>query len=164
MFYPDSLSASTLVSTLLTIQDAIAKSCQIKIGIGAHYGNFYSISGGLYGAEADEIEEIAENHTCGGEILISQAICDRLPSNHNFTIEKCDDLNPTIGNIYRVLDGMRLSGLQPIDQRYPIPYSEDFYADLLEYETRLTDQDFAHVLVDKYIQNKVVVLIESKMK
>jgi class 3 adenylate cyclase len=162
MFYPDSLSASTLVSTLLTIQDAIANSCQIKIGIGAHYGNFYSISGGLYGAEADEIEEIAENHTCGGEILISQAICDRLPSNHNFTIEKRDDLDPTIGNIYRVLDGERLSGLQPNNQRYPIPYSEDFYADLLDYETRLTDQDFAHALADKYIQHKVVVLIESK--
>ena len=162
MFYRDSLSASTIISAMLTIQDAIAKSCQIKIGIGAHYGNFYAISGGLYGAEADAIEEIAENHTCSGEILISQTICDRLPSNHNFKIEKRDDLNPTIGNIYRVLDGKRLLGLQPIDQRYPIPYSEDFYADLLEYETRLTDQNFAHTLADKYIQHKVVVLIESK--
>jgi class 3 adenylate cyclase len=161
MFYPDSLSASTIVAAMLTIQDAIA-NCQIKIGIGAHYGNFYAISGGLYGAEADAIEEIAENHTCGGEILISQALCDRLPSNHNFILEKRDDLHPTIGNIYRVLDGARLSGLQPVDQRYPIPYSEDFYADLLAYETRLTDQDFAQGLVDKYIQNKVVVLIESK--
>ncbi|PZV13536.1 MAG: family 3 adenylate cyclase [Pseudanabaena sp.] len=162
MFYPDSIDAAKLVSTLLTIQDAIATSCQIKIGIGAHYGDFYSISGGLYGAEADAIEEIAENHTCGGEILISQAICDRLPVNHNFTLEKRDDLNSAIGNIYRVLDGERLLGLQPVDQRYPIPYSEDFYADLLEYETRLNDQDFAYTLVDKYIQNKVVVLIESK--
>jgi class 3 adenylate cyclase len=161
MFYPDALSASTIVSAMLTIQDAIA-NCQIKIGIGAHYGNFYAISGGLYGAEADAIEEIAENHTCGGEILISQALCDRLPSNHNFILEKRDDLHPTIGNIYRVLDGERLSGLQPVDQRYPIPYSEDFYADLLAYETRLTDQDFAQGLVDKYIQNKVVVLIESE--
>jgi class 3 adenylate cyclase len=162
MFYPDALSASTIVSAMLTIQDAIANSCQIKIGIGAHYGNFYAISGGLYGSEADAIEDIAENHTCGGEILISQALCDRFPSNHNFTIEKRDDLNPTIGNIYRVLDGERLSGLQPVDQRYPIPYSEDFYADLLAYETRLADQDFAQPLIDKYIQNKVVVLIESK--
>jgi class 3 adenylate cyclase len=162
MFYRDSISASTIISAMLTIQDAIANSCQIKIGIGAHYGNFYAISGGLYGAEADAIEEIAESHTCGGEILISQAICDRLPSNHNFTIEKRDDLNSTIGNIYRVLNGERLSGLLPIDQCYPIPYSEDFYADLLEYETRLTDQNFAHALIDKYIQNKIVVLIESK--
>jgi class 3 adenylate cyclase len=166
MFYPDELSASTLVSTLLTIQDAIAKSCQIKIGIGAHYGNFYSISGGLYGLEADVIEDIAENHTSGGEVLISQAICDRLPDHHNFTIKKRDDLDKKIGNIYRVLDGDRLSELQPKDQRYPIPYSENFYADLLEYETRLInktiDQDFAHALTDKYIQKKVVVLIESK--
>ena len=166
MFYPDDLSASTLISTLLTIQDAIAKSCQIKIGIGAHHGNFYSISGGLYGSEADTIEDIAENYTSGGEVLISQAICDRLPDHHNFILEKRDDLVTEIGNIYRVLDGDRLSGLQPKDQRYPIPYSEDFYADLLEYETRLInqtiDQDFVHDLTDKYIQKKVVVLIESK--
>ena len=162
MFYPDSIDASTLVSTLLTIQDAIAQSCQIKIGLGAHYGSFYSISGGLYGAEADAIEEIAENHTGGGEILISQAICDRLPANHNFVLQKRDDLDTEIGNIYRVLDGDRLSGLQPVNQRYPIPYSEDFYADLLEYENRLNDQDFAHYLTDKYIQYKVVVLIESR--
>ncbi|PZO42669.1 MAG: family 3 adenylate cyclase [Pseudanabaena frigida] len=162
MFYPDSIDATKLVSTLLTIQDAIAQSCQIKIGIGAHYGSFYSISGGLYGAEADDIEDIAENHTGGGEILISQAICDRLPANHNFILKKRDDLDTEIGNIYRVLDGDRLSGLQPLNQRYPIPYSEDFYTDLLEYEDRLTDQDFAHYLTDKYIQHKVVVLIESR--
>jgi len=166
MFYPDDLSASTLVSTLLTVQDAIAQSCQIKIGLGAHYGSFYSISGGLYGVEADVIEDIAENHTCGGEILISQAICDRLPNDHNFTIEKRNDLVTEIGNIYRVLNGDRLTGLQPNDQRYPIPYSEAFYDDLLEYETRLTnhtiDQRYTHDFLDKYIQNKVVVLIESK--
>ena len=165
MFYPDSISATTLVSAMLTIQDEIAQSCQIKIGIGAHYGIFYSISGGLYGLEADAIEEIAENHTEGGEILISQSICDRLPRNHNFTIQKRDDLTnltTEIGNIYRVLDGSRLSRIQPLNQRYPIPYSEAFYADLVEYETRLIDQNFAHLLIDKYIQKKVVVLIESK--
>ena len=165
MFYPDSINATTLVSAMLTIQDEIAQSCQIKIGIGAHYGIFYSISGGLYGLEADAIEEIAENHTEGGEILISQSICDRLPRNHNFTIQKRDDLTnltTEIGNIYRVLDGSRLSRIQPLNQRYPIPYSEAFYADLVEYETRLIDQNFAHLLIDKYIQKKVVVLIESK--
>ena len=162
MFYPDSISATTIVSAMLTIQDEIAKSCQIKIGIGAHYGIFYSISGGLYGLEADAIEKIAENYTEGGEILISQAIRDRLPRSHNFTIEKRDDLTTEIGNIYRVLDGSRLSKIQPLNQRYPIPYSEAFYADLVEYESRLIDQNFAHLLIDKYIQKKVVVLIESK--
>ncbi len=162
MFYPDSLDATTLVSMLLTVQDEIERSCQIKIGIGAHYGSFYQISGGLYGIEADEIEDIAENHTDGGEILISQAICDRLPANHNFLLEQRHDLQTEIGKIYRVLDGTRLTQVQPVDQRYPIPYSEDFYADLLEYETRLADHEFTHYLNDKYMQHKVVVLIESK--
>jgi class 3 adenylate cyclase len=166
MFYPDSIDAVTLLATLLTIQDEIAKNCQIKIGLGAHYGSFYSISGGLYGIEADAIEDIAENHTKGGEILISQAICDRLPANHNFTLEKHHDLPRNliteIGDIYQVMDGARLEQIKPTDPAYPIPYSPDFYADLLEYETRLTDQDFAHNLNKKYIQHKVVVLIESK--
>ena len=162
MFYADSLSATTLISAMLTIQDEVKRNCQIKIGIGAHYGNFYSISGGLYGLEAEAIEEIVENKTEAGEILISQAICDRLPKNHNFTIEKRTDLTTEIGNIYRVLDGTRLSEVNPISQRYPIPYAEGFYADLMEYQTRLSDQNLAHQLVDKYIQKKVVVLIESK--
>ena len=149
MFYADSLSATTLISAMLTIQDEVKRNCQIKIGIGAHYGNFYSISGGLYGLEAEAIEEIAENKTEAGEILISQAICDRLPKNHNFTIEKRTDLTTEIGNIYRVLDGTRLSEVNPISQRYPIPYAEGFYADLMEYQTRLSDQNLAHQLVDK---------------
>lgn len=162
MFYPSSISATTLVSAMLSIQDEIDKTSQVKIGIGAHYGNFYSISGGLYGLEADEIEGIAENNTTGGEILISQAICDRLPNNHKFKIEKREDLVAKIGNIYRVLDGLRLAEVKPIDQRYPIPYSEEFYEDLVEYEAQLTDQNFARQLTEKYIQNKVVVLIESQ--
>ena len=166
MFYPDSIDAATLLATLLTIQDEIEKTCQIRIGLSAHYGSFYSISGGLYGIEADAIEDIAENHSKGGEILISQAICDRLPADHNFILEKHHDLPKDliaeIGDIYRVINGARLEQIKPIDQAYPIPYSPDFYADLLEYETRLTDQEFAHDLTKKYIQHKVVVLIESK--
>ncbi len=74
MFFPDSIGAETLVSALLTIQDVISRSCRIEIGIGAHHGNFYSLCGGLYGTEAEAIEEIVENHAGGGEVLISHAI------------------------------------------------------------------------------------------
>ncbi len=162
MFYPDAVDAATLVSALLTMQDEIARSCQIKIGLGAHYGEYYSLGGGLYGFEADAIEEIAENETEGGEIVISQAIYDRLPPNHGFTVEKRSDLTTGIGTIYRVLDGKRLSGRQPHDQRYPIPYSEDFYADLIAYQSRMNDEEFALRLAEKYLQHKVVVLIDRE--
>ena len=166
MFYPDTTDAAKLVSALLTIQDEIAKSCQIKIGLGAHCGEFYRISGGLYGAEADAIEDVAENHTAGGEILITQSICDRLPPDHNFQLELRQDLDREpycdLGKIYRVLDGDRLSQLQPVNERYPIPYSDEFYQDLLAYEHQLTNHDLAHNLAQKYTQHNVVVLIESK--
>jgi class 3 adenylate cyclase len=162
MFYPDSVDAAMLVSALLTIQDEIAERCQIKIGIGAHFGEYYSLGGGLYGFEADAIEDIAENETEGGEIVISQAIYDRLPPNQGFTVEKRSDLTAGIGTIYRVLDGKRLSDLRPHEQRYPIPYSEDFYTDLIAYAARMQDEEFARRLTDKYLQHKVVVLIDRE--
>jgi class 3 adenylate cyclase len=144
------------------MQDEIDKSCQIRIGLGAHYGEFYALSGGLYGFEADAIEEVAENDTEGGEIVISQAIYDRLPPQHGFKVEPRADLNSPIGTMYRVLDGARLADLRPLDRRYPIPYSESFYADLVAYESRLDDHDFAQRLAEKYLQKKVVVLIDRE--
>lgn len=164
MFYPDSVEAATLIAAMLTIQDDVARSCQIKIGLAAHYGSFYDISGGLYGAEADAIEDVAENHTCGGEILITQALRDRLPADHNFMLEQRPDLidnfSKELRNIYRVLDGARLEQIQPIGDRYPIPYSEEFYIDLLAYENQ--NPNLSQSLALKYLQKKVVVLVESK--
>ncbi|RCJ14641.1 family 3 adenylate cyclase [Nostoc sp. ATCC 43529] len=160
MFYPESVKADTLLSALLTIQREISQRCQIKIGLGAHYGEFYYINGGLYGLEADVIEEIAENDTEGGEIAISQAFYELLPDNHNFTITQKSEAVTQIGKLFRVVDGPSLDTIPPLNPQYPIPYSEDFYADLLAYGNRLTDTDFAKQLADKYLQNKVVVLIE----
>ncbi|MCW5315867.1 family 3 adenylate cyclase [Nostoc sp. KVJ3] len=162
MFYPASVSAETLLSTLLSIQREISKRCQIKIGLGAHYGEFYYINGGLYGLEADVIEEIAENDTEGGEIAISQDIYELLPSNHNFTLVKKGEITTKIGNLFRVLDGPGLSEEPPLNTKYPIPYSESFYADLIEYENRLTDTELGKKLASKYLQNQVVVLIERE--
>lgn len=164
MFYPASISTDTLLSALLTMGDEISKNCQISIGIGAHYGEFYYLSGGLYGLEADTIEAIAENDTEGGEIVVSQAICDLLPSHSSFKFTKRTDLSTPIGDIFRVLDGNRLSQVPAINKNYPIPYSDSFYADLLEYETRLTDTEFAKILSAKYIAHKFVVLIERESK
>ncbi|MEC4813985.1 MAG: family 3 adenylate cyclase [Scytonema sp. PMC 1069.18] len=162
MFYPASVQPETLLSALLTIQREINQHCQIKIGIGAHYGEFYYINGGLYGLEAEVIEEIAENETEGGEIVISQGFYELLPENHNFTIKQRGEEITKIGKLFRVEDGPNLAEIPPLNPQYPIPYSEDFYADLLAYKNRLSDTDFGKNLADKYLQNKVVVLIERE--
>ncbi|MCL1473309.1 hypothetical protein [Argonema antarcticum] len=163
MFYPEAVTAETLLSALLTMQDEIKKTCQIKIGLGAHLGEFYYINGGLYGLEADAIEEVAENETEGGEIAISEGIYNLLPENHQFVIEK-KIAHPIIGKIFRLIDGPRLANVQPGNTKYPIPYSEDFYRDLVTYENRLHDTAFGQQLADKYMIKKVVVLIERETK
>ncbi len=160
MFYPATVSATTLISALLTMQDEINKTCLVKVGLGAHYGEFYAISGGLYGQQADAIEEIAENETDGGEIVISQAIYELLPPDHGFAVDQRTDMSAIIGNIYRVTDGPRLGEIPPVDRNYPIPYSDSFYADLLTYQNCLGDQELGNRLTEKYIQTKTVVLVE----
>ena len=82
------IQAANLVSALLTAQAEINKTCNVKIGIGAHFGEYYHINGGLYGEEADAIEEFAENETEGGEVLITQSIYQMLPADHGFEIVK----------------------------------------------------------------------------
>lgn len=162
MLYPPSVSADTLLSALLTTQDEISRNCQVKIGLGGHYGQFYSLSGGLYGIEADAIEELSENETEGGEIVISKSIYDRLQPGHAFTLVNRDGHSSALGNVYRLVDGPRLADLQLEDLSYPIPYSKDFYADLVAYQSRLSDTALGHQLTEKYLQNKVVVLIERE--
>jgi class 3 adenylate cyclase len=160
MFYPPEISAATLLSALLTAQDEINRNCRVKIGLGAHYGAFYSLSGGLYGTEADAIEELAENETEGGEVVISESVYTRLPANHGFTLVEREGHAPRLGRIFRVTDGPRLDAQPAMTAKYPIPYSESFYDALVAYQSRLDDEAFGQQLAEQYLQNKVVVLIE----
>lgn len=161
MFYPAEVQASYLLSALLTIQSEINKTCQIKIGIGAHFGAYYHINGGLYGEEADAIEEFAENETEGGEVLISQRIFEMLPAEHGFEVVKKGE-SSTLGQLYSVLSGPLLSEIPALKKDYPIPYSPDFYKDLIEFEDNLSDATLGESLAEKYLKHKVVVLIERE--
>ena len=166
MFYPQDIAASTLLSALLTVQDAVAAHCQIRVGLGAHFGEFYRLSGGLHGAESDAIEALAENDTVGGEIVVSGALLARLPADHDFTLAPREGQDTPLGPTWRVLDGPRLTtrpgarGHVPIP--YPIPYSAEFHADLLAFERHIDDAAFAQAMIAKYTQHRTVVLVERE--
>lgn len=162
MLYPEATDAGALLSTLLTVQDEIARRSKVLIGLGAHFGSFYFLSGGLYGAEADAIEEIAENDTEGGEVVVSQAVVDRLASGHDFTLDSKNEAGTALGALYRVVDGPRVVDAPPSASPYPIPYSEEFYTDLVAYADRLDDPVLGRQLSDKHLRHKTVVLIERQ--
>ncbi len=153
MFYPESVSAHDITAMLLGVQERITKECEIRVGIGAHFGEFYDIGGGFYGPDADIIEEVAENETAGGEVVISKAVHDRLPEQHGFIFHPRPDLVQPDFRAVRVTDGPRWHLEGQHNHAYPIPYSQDFYNDLRSGIHPIE-------LEQKYSKEKVVVLVE----
>ncbi|MEU8176809.1 hypothetical protein AB0C14_28375 [Microbispora hainanensis] len=90
LFHPATTDAGTLLSALLRAQDEIGRTCGIRVGIGVHHGDYYDLDGGLYGAEADAVEHLAEDHTEGGEIAVTEAVAERLPAGHGFVMRRKD--------------------------------------------------------------------------
>lgn len=163
MFYPEAVPAAALLATLLAVQDAVAARCAVKIGLGAHLGEFYRLGCGLYGADADALDAVVEQHVEGGEIVVSAAIVARLGPAHGFTLARRDDLPTPIGPLYRLLDGPRsaaAAAATAVD--YPIPYSAAFYADLLALTARPGERAAARAMSRRYVQRKVVVLVERE--
>ncbi|MEU6413124.1 hypothetical protein [Microbispora sp. NPDC046933] len=156
MFHPASTDAGTLLSALLRAQDEIGRTCRIRIGVGVHHGDYYDLDGGLYGAEADAIEHLAENHTEGGEIAVTEAVAERLPADHGFVLRRRSA--GTLGAVYRVLDGPRAGDAELPGGWYPIPYSAAFYEDLLRLDPH--DAGLAATLAEKHLRERTVVLIE----
>lgn len=74
MFYPASVDPLRVVEAMATAQTALAADGGIQAGMAAHRGTFYTIGGGLFGEEADFVEHVAEDHTRGGEIVLTDSL------------------------------------------------------------------------------------------
>ncbi|MEO5814299.1 MAG: family 3 adenylate cyclase [Gemmatimonadaceae bacterium] len=153
MFFPADIPAERVVAMLRTAMARIASTCELGIGVAAHTGEFYELSGGVYGPDADRVEVIAEEHTQGGELVITNALADALPIAHGFALEARIDLDA----VYRVTNGPMIDDLDATDIEYPAPYSSDFSVGLAEYSRTRRDsraprqayQDLAVVLVER---------------
>jgi class 3 adenylate cyclase len=133
MFYPGDVTAARLVEMLRGVQERLAEERTIGIGMCAHRGAFFELSGGLYGPDADRVETVAEEHTEGGELVITDTLVRELPPGHAFALSAREDLAQRFGELFRVTGGPALTGLEATDTRYPVPFSDDFYEELRVY-------------------------------
>jgi class 3 adenylate cyclase len=156
MFFPRDIPAARILSMALGVTAEINRACEVHIGIGAHFARFFRLGGGLYGAEADRIETIAENYTEGGEVVFTAELAAQLGDGCAFTFSRRADLPPELGSVFRLTGGPQLDGLAPADFRYPFPYSEAFYADL---RNPAVSHEDMHA---RYSQRRTVVLIERE--
>jgi class 3 adenylate cyclase len=139
MFYPDGVSPDHVVSMLLALVDRVRSDCEVGIGLCAHRGTFYELGKGIYGPDADRVQAVAEDYTSAGELLLTGELVAALSSAASFRLAPREDLRAAFGTLYRVEDGARLGGIEASDFRYPLPFSDEFYGGLVEFQrTRRT--------------------------
>lgn len=139
MFYPEGISPDHLVSLLLALLDRVKEECEVGLGVCVHAGEFYELGRGLYGPDADRVEAVAEDHTEAGELLLTDTVALRLGETASFTLEPRADLRERFGEIFRVTAGPRLGGVEASDFHYPLPFTDEFFGGLHEFQrTRRT--------------------------
>lgn len=132
MFYDASIPAERVVSMLLTVMQRIGIECEVGVGMAAHAGRFYEMSGAVYGPDADRVESVAEAHTEGGELVVSETVWDAM-AGEAFSVTPRTDLLAEYGRMFSVTDGPALANLNATDVDYPAPYSTGFAEDLSRY-------------------------------
>jgi hypothetical protein len=139
MFYPEAVAPEQVLSMLLTMQDQVKAECEVGIGLCAHSGVFYELGLGVYGPDADRVEAIAEDFTAARELVITGELLQALGNSTAFQVTAREDLRATFGDVHRVMEGPRLSGITATDFRYPLPFTEEFFGGLTEFHrTRRT--------------------------
>jgi hypothetical protein len=139
MFYPEGVSPDHVIEMLLAVHDKVAAECEIGIGIAAHRGTFYELGRGIFGPDADRVEAIAEDFTSAGELVVTGECRAALGQTAAFHYSPREDLRESFGEVLRITDGPRLAGIEASDFHYPLPFSEEFFSGLGQYQrTRRT--------------------------
>lgn len=129
MFYPESVSPAQIVDQMLVAQRKLQTRI-VRVGIGIHSCSCYRIAGGLFGPEIDLLEEIAEDRTAGGEIVLSQAVRQQLNEPVRQAARRRDDL-ASYGEFFSISDYQGpLREIAGADVHYPTPFDAGFFAKL----------------------------------
>ncbi len=128
MFYPDSVSVDDVVFAMVRAQREI-EALRVNVGIGIHYGTVYHVAGGLFGKQADFIEDITEDESEGGQILVSKQVLQKLgPAFFHAR---------PFGDVFEI-DHKNLAvdvhGQEDAVGMYPAPFHSGFYRDLERYD------------------------------
>ena len=139
MYYPDGVAPDHVISMLLALLDRVRAECEVGIGLCVHRGSFYELGRGIYGPDADRVEGIAEDYTEGGELVVTGELLSALGTTASFSTLPREDLREAFGAVHRVTDGPRLGGIDASDFHYPLPFTDEFYGGLAEFQrTRRT--------------------------
>jgi len=151
MFYDEGVDPESVVEQMIGAQSEI-KNLEVQIGIGIHKGEFIHIGDGLFGRQADLIEDLTENETAGGEILMTNKLLGKAAKKWGQYLVK-RDLRP---RCYSLDYGkLRVKPVKTKKFSYPYPFTHDFFRFI-----RADGIDDRRPEYLKYSQVKIVVLVK----
>lgn len=157
MFYASHIHPQTILEQMLGAQQEI-NELPVKVGIGIHNGEFIDIGGGLFGEEANYIEEVSENYTEGGEIVVSHTIRSQLEPSLAKLLALRADLKFKLP-VYRFhYQNMKSAAVKDTDSFYPHPFDQEFFEYLTQ--TQFDDPEIRTKINSKYLIDTTVLLVK----
>jgi class 3 adenylate cyclase len=164
MFYPAGLALDTIIDAMSEAQFRIRERLPIKIGLCIHPGRFYEIGGGLYGKDADIVEDLAEQFAGPGEILLTEQAVGKLKSvaASELTRREAHPGAAFSEPAYLLRSSRRMSSLQEVNTDYPHPFPPDFYQLLSKLGATPDADALKQNIYQEWLRKRVVVFLSRQ--
>lgn len=163
MFYDEKIGAREVIEAMAAAQKHIHQGL-LQVGMGVHHGTFWEIGMGMFGVDAEFLENVAEDKTSAKEIVLSETVRGMLENDFHGNLVLREDLG-----VRPVFYSLNYDGygdhlirhaleFDPFDKEnlYPLPFSSDFFMALKQ----MGISSEARVKLDKYFVEKTVILIK----
>jgi class 3 adenylate cyclase len=133
----------------------------IRIGMCIHTGRFYEIAGGLYGADADKVEDLAEDCAGPGEILLTEEIRQLLRDipNSGFERREFDRGEDGMESAWLLSLQRRMPDVAERDTAYPHPFPQEFFGMLSRLHLPDEGSEARAGIYSRWLRDKVVLFI-----
>ena len=156
MFYPADVPLHVVVGAMLEAQARIAATLDVRIGMCAHQGRFFDVGRGLYGADADLVEYVAEQFAAPGEVLATRVVADALARQGAFTLEARESLSVVHApGVFTVTQGPSWAHLPGANPNYPHGFTDEVFQALRDVRGPLAAE--ARARVYKSVEDRIIV-------
>lgn len=157
MFYP----APVAVDAVARAMAAVHTAGSLRVGFCLHYGTVYAIGGGLYGPAADLAEMLAEDHTRGGETLITPEARAALADPSQFRFTPKDE--GALGTVFELVSDTTPPPPAACPTPYPLPYDEGMNT-LLEQLDEANPETTLAAIDARYLSTVAVLLVRRHQR
>lgn len=154
MFYAPDLPVPSVVAAMAEAQARINDESEVRLGMCAHWGDFYEIGGGLYGRDAETVEYLAERFAAPGDLLLTDAARARL-STHGIAVQRRPELDVVHHHGVFALTSAPRTALAGTDIAYPHGFTDAVFEALHHLRTaeapRVRDDIYRSLLHERVV-------------